>query len=261
MAISCLSVVDAYLNHLKGEFAVESRDGDCIIVVPFYRPDGAAIEIAVRENQAGGLRLTDECSTIDYLFINGLDIGRSEDLTQAATRIANRHGVSLEHSELVVDATPESMAEALDKLISSITAVTYLIYRRVHRVSTTFTEEVELYLVENRTQFKARYALRGETIEHVVPIYINSRINFAITPLSVSMLSSARHKVKELGYMSVDVRAVREEVRFGAVLDDRKPSQRDIWMDPDIQSILSKRMDRIIFWESRQELLRLSEPR
>ena len=64
-------VINQYLKDLNSLFYISSDRRDCI-VTPFTRPDGEAIEILAEYTGDGFLMLSDNCTTFDYLFVNGL---------------------------------------------------------------------------------------------------------------------------------------------------------------------------------------------
>ena len=257
MPNNCDSIVTEYLKLLREGFTVVETEDECRIITPLHRPDGEAIEVIVQASSNGQTRLTDEFSTVDYLFLNGLNLEGNQKMYEEAARIARLHGVEFRNSELFVEVSEGKEAEALSKLLDSIEALTYFIYRRSHREVKSFSEEVELYLAENSVTFSTEHVLRGRTIEHIAPIYVNSSKNLVISPLSSTSVGNARHRVKELAFMVQDVKAIQPAIRFNAVLDDRRGAWERVWSDDVVSKVLNTHMDSLVRWEGRQQLLEL----
>jgi len=257
MTNNCESIVGEYLKLLKAGFTVVEAEGECRIVTPLHRPDGEAVEVVVQQSRSGHVRLTDEFSTVDYLFLNGLNLEGNQKLYDEAVRIVRLRGVEFQSSELFIETSEGQEAEALSKLLDAIEALTYFIYRRSHREIKSFADEVELYLAENSVTFSAEYSLHGRTIDHIAPIYVNSAKNLVISPLSSTSVGNARHRVKELAFMVQDVKAVQPIVRFNAILDDRRGAWEKIWSDDIVSRVLNTHMDNVMRWEGRQQLLDL----
>lgn len=254
MSIKCSALIDTYLKTIRENFtALETEDG-CHIVTPFTRPDGEAIEITVRKVPDGLSRISDEFATLDYLFLNGLNVESNRNMEDEALRLARLHGVEFYNSELFVETNNGDAAEALSKLLNAIEAITYLVYRRSHRSYRSFTNEVELFLLENEVKFNSEYTLPGKTITHVVPLYVNSNTNTVLWPLSATAVNSIRHRVKEVAFVARDIRDIDPTVKFDAILDDRKEINRKVWAK-DVMAILEAHMDNTLHWEDRQHLL------
>jgi hypothetical protein len=254
---NCESIIVEYLTLLREGFSVVGTDDGCRIVTPTRRPDGESIEIVVQRSNSSKTRLTDEFSTVDYLFLNGLNLDGNHKLYDEAARIARLRGIEFKDSELFIETTAGREAEALDKLIDCIEALTYFIYRRSHREVKSFSDEVELYLAENSVTFNAEYVLHGGTIDHIAPIYINTTKNIVISPLSSTSVGNARHKVKELAFMVQDVKPIMPVIKFNAVLDDRRGAWEKVWSDDIVSKVVNAHMDNVIRWEGRQQLLAL----
>lgn len=255
--MDCTSIVEAYLRHLGASFKVIPSGDGCRLITPNLRPDGEAVEVVVSMLRNGRIRLTDEFTTVDYLFVNGLRIEENDKLGDKAALIATKHGVSLRDSELFIEVDSGQEEIALDKLLKSIEAITYLIYKRSHRDTRTFMGEVELYLAENDVVFQEWREVSGKTLPQSLPIFVNGSRNLSISPLSSKSVSKARHITNELGYIISDVKSANPSIRFAAVLDDRVGTWEDAWRNQRVNTILTSVMDHIIRWEERPKLLDL----
>jgi|GEM_PF-2729764 len=259
MNIPCSSIVDEYLIRVRGDFTVLDSKENCRIITPLRRPDGEAVELIIEKGKNNKVRLSDEFNTSDYLFVNGLNLEANKKLNESARRLAKLRGVAFENSELYIETEAGQEAEAMSKLLSAIEALNYFIYRRSHRAPKSFSEEVELFLAENSVSFVPDYGLQGETIEHIVPIYINSTRNVVVAPLSSTSVAGAQHILKEMAWVNGDIKKINPNIRFNALLDDRRDTQQKIWSDDTVNKILMSAMDNIVTWEGRNRILSIIE--
>ncbi len=252
----CDPVIDEYLHALKSEFAIIQGDDECRLVTPYYRPDGDAIEVILRDLGNGQLRLSDAGGTLDYLFLSGLNLDKNKTLYDEALQIARRRGALLDNSEIYLETRPESEGDALAKLISAIESVTYLIYRRQHRELNPFPDEVAEYLSNNQVEIEPAYKLPGTiTPVHTVTIYINSSKNIVIEPLSAMSKPAARTEAEHLYFEVQDIHSRMPNVRFAAVIDDRDEEQTGVWSDAKAKSITAAIFTHVFVWGQREQLL------
>jgi len=245
---------------MRESFSIFETEGGCHIVTPFAKPDGEAIEIAVYRTKVGRCRITDEFTTSDYLFLNGLNVESSRIMAEETTRLARLHGVTFLDSELFIETDERHEVDALSRLLNAIEAITYLIYRRSHRTHRSFANEVEFFLLENEIGFYSEHAMLGKTLEHTVPLYVNGSHNTVLWPLSTTDTNLMKHRVKELAWTIVDIKDIQPTVRFDAILDDRREANRKVWDDNVISRVLDSHMDRILHWEDRQQWLTTIAP-
>jgi hypothetical protein len=252
----CGPVIDKYLRTLKSDFAIIQADDGCRLVTPYYRPDGDAIEVVLKDLGNGQLRLTDAGGTFDYLFLSGLNLDRNKDLYDEALRITSRRGALLDNSEIYLETKPELEGDALARLISAIESVTYLIYRRQHRELNPFSEEVAEYLSSNQVEIEESYELPGKiTPVHTVTIYINSSKNIVVEPLSAISKAAARRKAEHLYYEVNDMHSVTPNIRFTGIIDDRDEERTEVWSDTRAKSITTAIFTRVFSWGKREQLL------
>ncbi len=251
---ACDPIIEKYLNTLKSDFSIIEADAECRLVTPYYRPDGDAIEVVLKELGGERIRLSDDGQTLDYLFLSGLNVEKNKDLLDEAIQIARRCGASLENSEIFIEIGAGTEGESLAKLISAIESVTYLIYRRQHRELKLFADEVANYLLEHEVKIEKTVTLNGELNPHPVPIYINSTKNLVIEPLSATSPTAARRRA---GYLYYDVNDIHKtptgkNVKFVGVIDDRDEEHAEVWSDTAASAILRAIFVRIFTWEQGQ---------
>ncbi|WP_420645662.1 DUF1828 domain-containing protein [Candidatus Leptofilum sp.] len=256
MLVDCLSTINLYLDALKQQFdVIQETENSCRLVTPFLKPDGDAIEIVITESRPGWLKLSDEYLTFDYLFVNGLNLDSNRDLYRQAESIVHLRGATLGGSEIFLETQEDNLGAALNNIVSAIEAVNYLIYKRTHRQKKSFSDEVEIYLTENNFTIETSYQIQGQTILHPVPIYINSSRDVVVSPLSTTSTSIAKKDSKVLAFTIMDVKIIRPNIRFLAILDNRKENRRKPWENMEVQAVLRNHVDLITTWDDRYQAI------
>ena len=254
----CGTVVETYLQFLSSEFTIVPREDECLIVTPALRPDNEYIELVIKPENGNVFRVTDECRTLDYLYLNGLNLERNTKLYNYAAKLADQRGVRLSSSELFAVAESRMLGAAIHALLDATQAITYLIYRRSHRSRPTFKDEVEVYLISHEVIYHPGSIVQGKANVHKVSFHINSRRNLLVEPLTASTLSSARQKAKLWAYQCLDIRAVAPHYRHAAVIDDSKDKWETLWSDDEVRKPLKDYSDYIIRWSNKTQLIDLA---
>lgn len=255
MSNLCELIVYKYLNTIKNSFDAVEAGKECRIIAPYLRPDGEAIEIVVSFIVGDLIRLSDDYMTLDYLFINGMDLDSNPNLYKLSKNIAESNGVTLEESEIFIDSRKDDVGNNLDKLFSVINSITYLIHRRTYRKKKPFGDKVKKFLTEKEIFFKANYPIKGETVSHPVTIYINSTKNIAVSPFSFSSTSVAKSEAKGFAFMVNDIKIIDNKMRFVAVLDDSQPNKTKIIEDHIVKTILYRYSDEFVYWNEKNKLI------
>ena len=156
----CTDMVNRLVESLRSGFEVEALDESCLLVCPFTRPDGGAIEITIVPDALGRLKFTDSGESVDYLFANGLEVFKNPSHLRQINRIARRLAVEFREGELAVAASADDAGDALHHVISAAQEASCLVFRRAERTVTTFDDEVEKLF--NRPGFTLRPRLRDQ---------------------------------------------------------------------------------------------------
>ncbi|HZT07203.1 MAG TPA: DUF1828 domain-containing protein [Chloroflexota bacterium] len=251
---ACTNAVDEFISRLRGSFRSEQFGEYCVIICPFSRPDGEAIEITVAQDPDGRLRISDAGESIDYLFANGLEIFKNPNHLRQVHRIARRFAVGFEDGELVAIVAANQAGEALEHVISAAHEASCLVFRRAERAVTNFSDEVEKLLIAGSLQYDRGYSIAGATKDHQVAFHLNSRGNRLVDPVSASSKSSAQAKAERLVFKWGDIKRVHPEAQGIAVLDDRGERASAVWEGIPAH-VLQNYADAVIAWSERQRLL------
>jgi len=252
--MNCNFLINKYLETLKTGFNTLETDDGCTLVVPFFKPDGEAIEITILYLSENKIRLSDDYLTSDYLFVNGINLEKSLELYEKAVAIATLNKISFVDSELFLECDIKNFGDGLSKFISAIESITYFIYKRSHREKHSFSDEVKIYLFENDVEISPSHIIKGKTSKHSIPIYLNSDKNIAISPFSTSAISAARKEIKAFSFMILDIAS--KEIQFLAVLDDRTMELAKPWNDSDINNMLDAHA-KYVHWSRKENLLNI----
>lgn len=253
--LTCSQIVDSTIAHLNGQFLIQPLDDGCLVITPFMDAERAPVELFVREVDNEFL-LTDEGNITNQLFLNGLTVEENPELIQGIVTIAHTNEVDFRDSELFVRASRENIGEALQNLASAIQAVSFLQYKKSHRLRVSFDEEVERLLISNNIKYEYKYSLRGLANTHTVPFYMNSSRNVLLEPIFADSVSSARNKAKKVAYEWGDIQRQHGGLyKYLVILDDQKTRQREVWHDPEAMSALQNYSTDVLFWTEDQSKL------
>ena len=92
----CEKAVIEYCTFIQEQFIILPDATGCRLVTPFSWHNGDSIELRLIEKENGRVLITDESGTSDYLFLSGMALEDSDELTKKAVYIAFRHGVQFD---------------------------------------------------------------------------------------------------------------------------------------------------------------------
>jgi hypothetical protein len=242
---------------LQTSFDILPHDNGCRLIIPFTRQDGGYIEFILSQKAPGEVRITDDCGTSDYLFLNGLTLEANDELLGDAENIATRHHVSFVSSELSVTVREEKIGDGLHRLISAALELGDLIYKRRQRAISVFDEEVEAFFLSREIPVERRYDIRGKTATHNVGFYINGQFNWLAEALSIRSVQSARTRGRLIAFQWLDIRnLVKEKYTYTVILDDRQSQKEEFWGREDLAKPVFDYSTFVFYWS---EIDRLPE--
>jgi hypothetical protein len=247
----CETLVEAYLGELGSGFAIypQADDGGCIIVTPFIRPDGEAIEVALSQYSSGQLVLSDMGGTFGYLFVNGLTINRG--LIDNARSLTRRFNITLHQQELVVQPTnSELLGSSLHSLIQGVLQVSDLIQKRRPANRLRFDDEVEKLIITHGAIYDSDYEVQGRREKYRIRFHINSGRRLLVQPISAASEAGAFQWAERWAWRFTEVKRQDPSWRFVTPLDDRG-SRRSHW-SPRVLSPLTDTAE-VVFWSENQK--------
>jgi len=249
----CSQALKAFLQSLRESFDILPSEEGCVIVTPFLRSDNECVEIELIPQPNGGVKITDNCETIDYLFVNGLNISRSKELQRQIRRITKRFGVDLSGDEFVRLVNFGELGDAIHSFLGAVQEASYLIYRKVRRPPVTFDEQVEKFLIANDVAYDTEFKLQGKTREHIFRFYINERHQMLAEPLTATSYHAALVKAERLAYRWIDIRDLWPVHQKVAVIDDLD-KRSEFWVGNPL-NILLEYSNHVIRWSQNEELM------
>jgi hypothetical protein len=155
-------MINDYITWLKSNITYEILDGYVEIVTPFLDRHNDSIQIYVKKIDNNNYLLTDGGETISDLSLSGIDITKNRE--KIITQILNRYGSQLsDDNEITIIANEDNFPFKKHFLIQAILSVNDLFMTSRTNVLNLFTEEVELFLKENKVQYNSNISLVGKS--------------------------------------------------------------------------------------------------
>lgn len=225
----CERVVEEYLSELGSGFGTyaHSERGGCVIVTPFVRPDGEAIEIALTQLSENRIVLSDMGDTLGYLFVNGLTLSRS--LTDTVRRLTRRFNITLQHQELLIEPLESrQLGDSLHSLIQGVLQISDLIHKRRPANRLRFDDEVEKVIISKGAVYDSDYEVQGRREKYRVRFHINAGRHLLVQPLSAASESGAYQWAERWAWRFTEISRQDPSWRFITPLDDRG-ERRQFW--------------------------------
>lgn len=248
----CYRVVGQHLREVGEGFRVEPTNGDCRILTPYVLPDNDGIELTVRRRD-GRLTVSDEGSTLGFLFLNGIDLSphsRAESFLRLQLR---RFGLRAAEGEVVADTAESEVGDAVTRVIEASKAIAYIVYTFRGRSGGEFKGEVAEWLDENDIRCEVDTPVEGASGRHFTIDFLRRRP--ANPPVYIKALhSETRGYAKAVTFATValwaDLGKKAKSFESVSLLDD---GVEQIWEEQ--VSLLKTHSDRVGFWSTREELL------
>jgi len=146
-------MINDYITWLKSNITYEILDEYVKIVTPFLNRHNDSIQIYVKKIDNNNYLLTDGGETISDLSLSGIDITKNRE--KIITQILNRYGAQLsDDNEITIIANKDNFPFKKHFLVQAILSVNDLFMTSRTNVLNLFTEEVELFLKENKEEKK-----------------------------------------------------------------------------------------------------------
>lgn len=249
--MECEEFIGQYLATLKEGFKCVRSDRRLRVVTPYVYPDNDLIEVFVEELGNNRVKVTDLGETLRHLHSQGFDVFTSPKRKFLAETVASRVGVGLSKGQLTKIGDVSKVGEILLDLIVASRGIADLIYTSKAYEPATFFDEVKNYLTEKKFSVEPRHQLEGTSKKRY---RVDFRISDgqAVKPAFLQTLSPAnimgiKAKVDGTFRMWSDCDG---ELRKVSLLNDIDFQ----WKEPDV--IILKRVSRVDFWSSREELVR-----
>lgn len=248
----CDSVVRSYISYLEKNFQVTALNQDCLIVTPFQGLDGDHIEIRVLERN-GKIVLTDDGSTLNSLFLSGLDLPDKSTVRQHLlnTALGTNRAYMLDN-EIAVDIPSDGdPGEALVRLTRAITSIQHLIYTVRGSSLPVFKEKVADYLKDSQIPFNSDFTVTGKTKDHRFDFVLPERPRLTlIKTCSTGNRNYAKRLAIDVAFGYTDLRRAKVEFEGITVVDDDEP----VWDEQSIKT-LTEYSDKLVWWSNKSLLI------
>jgi hypothetical protein len=248
----CEQVIERYATAIRDGSRARAVGDACLILTPFSRPDGGAVELEVQTLGGGQLQISDLGESIGYLYVNGLTV--NTDTLAEIRRHIRQYGVDLTDYELTARAkSPADAGERFQAVIQAALRVTDMIQKRRPYQQLRFEDVVESYLVGNRAVYDKDFQVAGETLTHKVKFHVDSGRRILLQPLSATNEQVAFSWAERWAYRFDDIRRRDPAWNPYAVLDDRD-KKSEVWTSRTIRVL--ERDATVVHWVDPQLLTR-----
>lgn len=252
--------ISQYAETIRNLFKTRQFEQRWLIVTPFTRPDGEYIELELVPQNGGKVRLTDNCSTVDYLFTSGVDV-EAVDFKLLLSLITRGFGIETSEEEVYKVASMDSIGHDLHKMLNAILGVSFLAYRRrllqprQLRARKRFPTLVRDSLNKMKEIAYKSETIKGKLILHSVPFCVsrNEERESLVWPLTAESQNEALERAMMLCFRWIDIKEGGNRYRKIAVVDDGGPKKPTYWENGPMQ-ILNEFSDKVVLWSRRETL-------
>jgi hypothetical protein len=127
MNMNCNEILLEYITKLGNSYSIRPSRAGCILQTRILDPSNDPIEvyISIHEDNA---HLSDMGRTVDYLYLNGIDLKANSKQKWYFDSIFKRLQVLFQDDTIILETPLEKIPEGINSLINAITSVNCLIY-------------------------------------------------------------------------------------------------------------------------------------
>jgi len=208
----------------------------------------------------GKVLITDNCSTVDYLFSTGVNV-EAADFKPLLSLITRGFGIETSSEEIYKAASIDSIGHDLHRVLNAILGISFLAYRkrllqpRELRIRKRFPTLVRDSLNKMKEITYKSETIKGKLITHTFPfcVYVNERKKCLVHPLTANTESEALREAMILGFRWIDIKERENKYRKIAVVDDADSRKATYWGNGPMQ-ILGELSDKVVSWSKREAL-------
>jgi hypothetical protein len=251
----CLQLISEYLQHLTSGFEIIGEDKYCRIITPFWRPDGDHIEFFITSLTDELVRVSDEGQTTDWLFSVGVEPEGSDKRERIFENLISTYQLVEKDGVISTDIRPSELPEALHRFLAGVHSITHLSLTRAPRGTSTFRDDVEMYLLEHQQKYEVNYSVQGKAVRHSIDFYVNSTRNWLVEALTATSASRARDLAQQTAFKWLDIRAQGwDRYEMIVVLDDSE-NKEDYWKRSRVRRPLEEYSNLILSWTTERTRL------
>jgi hypothetical protein len=256
----CQDIRSTLLGWFGDGLECHQRSSDSLVVVlPFTKPNGDAIELGVRSEKSSWF-ISDLGDTHESLYLAGIDIREESDRRDEFVSILSDHGITDVGNELSFISKKDLAEDVFDfaSAINSILALQLTISTKPPLRD--FSSVVAKFLAEQKASFeipvdktpgKAGSWKFNFSLNHVHP---ETMVKTLTASNSTLAMKSAQTSVFEVS----DVREIRKEFSAVMILDD-EGERRDLWKPHIMRIFDGYEVPAIPFNRGREQLMSLVE--
>jgi len=247
--------ISQYVEVIRSLFKTRQFEQRDLLVTPFTRPDGEYIELELIPQNGGKVLITDNCSIVDYLFTNGVNV-EAADFKPLLSMIARGFDIETSDEEVYKIASADSFGYDLHKILNAILGMSFLAYRRRLlqpgglRARKRFPTQVRDSLNKMKIPYNLVH-IEGRLITHPFPFCVKEES--LIEPLTAESEGEALQRAMVLGFKWIDISKERNRYQKIALIDDAGAKKANYWQNSPIK-ILNELSDKVVPWSERKVL-------
>lgn len=244
-----IELVNSYVDWIKKGISLrEVGDGWHEVVTPFLNHRNDMIEIYLRQEQDGGILISDAGITLNELKLSGIDIDKSGKRANELEIILRSFGITkTEKNELIVKTTTKNFPQLKHRMIQAILSVDDLFVLSKPKVESFFIEDVVTFFEIKDIIFVRDTTFIGKSgfnhkFDFTLP-KIKQRKEVAIKAIN----TPRKDRIESVMWMLEDTRLVRPETEGLLILNDESE------VSSEIQRALEEYNISYFEWSKREE--------
>lgn len=241
---------DRLREAFDGQVSIDENQGDCRVVLPFYRVDGDPIILYVSEDD-GQYRISDEGETHGMLLTSGVDLDTEKRENRVETA-KERFGLEASKTEISLTATADELGPRLLDAYQAVQWISFLVYTRRPYSPSYFKDKVAGFLRQNELPFEEDVEVNTGSDEEEVDFRLDTHgYGIYLEAIQARDGSDLHDKSRDTALKWIRIGRADSNARFVTVLDDIDGEYKKERMAP-----LFEDSDAVVPWSERDDLLK-----
>lgn len=240
---------DRLRDAFDGQVSIDEDQGDCRVVLPFYRVDGDPIILYVTEKD-DQYQISDEGETHGMLLTSGVDIDteKRENRVEAARE---RFDLDTSKTAITLTASADELGSRLLDAYQAVQWISFLIYTRRPYSPSYFRDKVAGFLRKNELPFEEDVEVSTGSDEEEVDFRLDTHgYGTYLEAIQARNGSDLENKSRDTALKWIRINRAEPNARFITVLDDINGEFKKERM-----MTLFEDSDAVVPWSERDDLL------
>lgn len=246
-------IIDSYATWIKDNTFTRKVSGDnhFAISTPFLDTRNDHIDIYVKKVSDNKYLFSDDGYTLADLQMVGTDIFSTDKRKKIFNTTLNRYGVSLQGTELTVEADANNIGARKHALLQAVLAVNDMYVMSHENVASFFKEDVALYFSAHNVFYSQDVKFPGKTgFDHSIDFLI-PKSRTKPERLIQAINSPRKDQITSTIFAFDDISAIRDaEISKFVIYNDENKS-----ISSDVQTALEKYDVEALGWSRKKEII------